>query len=199
MSYWNWLQIVLKHRQMLWVLLLVNGFGTMYGFYWYHQQLLATPWYYWPFVPDSPMASLFFTLVIAAFLFGRKWLYSEALAAVTLVKYGIWACIMIIWTAMLGGELSWQHYMLLISHGGMALQALLFIPQYSFRLKHLALVAIWTLMNDLLDYSLDIFPWLSQLLHPYLPIIATLTVSLSIMCILVFYLFVVLRPTEQRR
>ncbi|WP_245001207.1 DUF1405 domain-containing protein [Caldalkalibacillus thermarum] len=49
------------------------------------------------------------------FILGRKWKLLEAFAAVTLFKYGIWATVMIIWTGLLGGEVNWQHYMLIVS------------------------------------------------------------------------------------
>lgn len=50
------------------LLLLVNVPGTIYGYVWYWNQLKATPWYFTPFVPDSPTASLFFVFVLVAFL-----------------------------------------------------------------------------------------------------------------------------------
>src|SRR5690606_39908600 len=48
----------------------------------------------------------------------------------------------------LGGSLNWTSYMLIISHLGMAAQAVLFSNAFSFNVKHLAIVAIWTIAND---------------------------------------------------
>lgn len=52
----------------LWLLLIINTFGTIYGYIWYQYQLIETPPIFIPFVPDSPTASLFFVFVLIAFL-----------------------------------------------------------------------------------------------------------------------------------
>ncbi|MDQ0337635.1 putative membrane protein YpjA [Caldalkalibacillus uzonensis] len=199
MLWFKWLTKWLGQRSGLWTLLVINTLGTIYGYYWYKNQLAATEWYLLPFVPDSPTASLFFCFVLVAFLMGRQWRFVEAFAAVTLFKYGVWATVMIVWTGLLGGELTWQHYMLIFSHIGMAVQALLYIPYFSFKLHHLLLVATWTLTNDVLDYTLGIFPWLNYRLHPFLPQIYTFTVCLSLVGLLIFYLSVVCRGKRVAR
>ncbi|GGK24689.1 hypothetical protein GCM10010965_16840 [Caldalkalibacillus thermarum] len=188
---YTWMISWLGRRSTLWTLLVINSLGTLYGYYWYKNQLAVTDWYLLPFVPDSPTASLFFCFVLVAFILGKRWPFVEAFAAVTLVKYGVWATVMIIWTGLLGGELTWEHYMLIFSHIGMAVEALLFIPYFSFRLPHLLLVGIWTLTNDVFDYTLGIFPWLDYRLHPYLSEIYAFTVCLSLISLALFYLLVV--------
>lgn len=189
--YWRWFINWLGQKSTLWLLFFVNFIGTIYGYIWYKNQLITTEWWLWPFVPDSPTASLFLTIVIAAFLLRKKWPIIEAFAAVTLFKYGIWASVMIIWTAVLGGDLNWQHYMLLFSHLGMAFQALLYSSYFSFRLKHLSIVGLWIVSNDALDYSLGIFPWLDARLHAHLPSVALFTFSLSFISLTIFYITVV--------
>ena len=78
-------------RRFLLLLFVINLLGTLYGYYWYRYQLAQTPLPYLPFVPDSPTASLFFTIVLWLYLRRRNNPYIEAFAAVTLFKYGIWA------------------------------------------------------------------------------------------------------------
>ncbi|CDN45472.1 DUF1405 domain-containing protein [Paenibacillus sp. P22] len=94
----------LLNRRFLWLLLVVNALGTVYGYYWYKGQLEATvdagnPLWQLVFVPDSPTASLFFTLSLLYLLFppgnqgrlGRTVRVAiEGLGTVTSVKYGIW-------------------------------------------------------------------------------------------------------------
>lgn len=189
----------LGQRSTLILLFIINFIGTIYGYIWYKNQLLTTSFYLWPFVPDSPTASLFFTIVLLAFLMHKQWPLLEGFAAITLFKYGIWASVMIIWTGLLGGELVWQHYMLLFSHLGMALQALLYSSYFSFKPAHLLIVAIWTLTNDALDYGLGIFPWLDSLLHPYLKEVCLFTVSLSILSLFIFYLLVARQATREHK
>jgi uncharacterized membrane protein YpjA len=187
----NWLQKVLFERWFLVSLFVMNFLGTIYGYYWYKNQLAVTPKELLIFVPDSPTASLFFTLVLLFWLFSRHQPLLEALAAITLFKYGVWAVTMI----LLGGltsplpfvqALHWEHYMLITSHLGMALQAVLYIKHYRFRLQHLFIAASWTLLNDLLDYTLDIHPWVQPHLEPMHAIIATFTVLLSLVSISLF-------------
>ncbi|KGA97923.1 membrane protein [Alkalihalobacillus alcalophilus ATCC 27647 = CGMCC 1.3604] len=198
MIYLNWLINWLGRKRTIWLLFMTNLLGTIYGYIWYMPQLVETELWFWPFVPDSPTASLFFTITLLSFLVGKKWPLIEAFGAVTLFKYGIWAVVMIVATNFTGGTLHWTSYMLIVSHIGMAVQALFFSRYFRFKLKHLLIVALWTLTNDILDYSLGIFPWLYSGLHPYLTYIYFFTVSLSITSILVFYVLVA-RITGQHK
>ena len=56
----KWIYPILGNRSFLWLLLIINVFGTIYGYVWYKWQLVETPTIFLPFVPDSPTASLFF-------------------------------------------------------------------------------------------------------------------------------------------
>src|SRR5699024_10904534 len=82
-------------------------------------------------------------------------IYIEALALTSLFKYGLWAVVMNVLTLIVEGTLSWQGYMLIASHGAMALQGLLYIPFYKFSLKHLTVAGIILLHNDIIDYVFD--------------------------------------------
>ena len=55
---------MLRQRSVL-LFLIVNLLGTIYGFIWYGNQLKETSPIFWPFVPDSPMATLFVFVLIA--------------------------------------------------------------------------------------------------------------------------------------
>ncbi|WP_025026784.1 DUF1405 domain-containing protein [Caldalkalibacillus mannanilyticus] len=199
MFLWSYFISWLGKRSTLWLVLMINFLGTIYGYYWYKEQLLQTSWWLWPFVPDSPTASLFFCFVLIALLLHKKWPLVEAYAAVTLFKYGIWATIMILWTNQLGGKLQWEHYMLMTSHVAMAVQALLYNRYYSFKLKHVAIVALLTITNDLYDYTLGIYPTLDWRLESYLSTVYLFTFSLSILSVFLFSLLVKLRLEEKNK
>jgi uncharacterized membrane protein YpjA len=189
-----------KERWFLWTLFIINLVGTIYGFYWYQYQLEATKWYYLIFVPDSPSASLFFTGVLFLFLVKKNSPLLEALAAITLFKYGIWAVSMIIWGAVLDPvgffpSLTWEHYMLMISHFGMAVQALLYAPFFVYRYQDILIVSVWTLLNDALDYGLDIHPWLSPRVETFHNLVGWFTLLLSLFSIILFSLFLEKRKT----
>src|SRR6185437_10455837 len=144
-EYVNYLYAFLANRKILALLFIVNLLGTIYGYYWYGWQLSDTPSKFLIFVPDSPTASLFFVFVLIAFLLRRNWGLIEALAIVTLFKYGIWAVVMNILVYFVQGELDAVGYMLILSHFAMAVQGILYAPFYRFKWWHLILTAIWTL------------------------------------------------------
>ncbi|TKC19703.1 DUF1405 domain-containing protein [Robertmurraya kyonggiensis] len=185
----KWIYSILGNRSVLFMLLIVNFLGTAYGYYWYKYQLVETPPKFLAFVPDSPTASLFFLFVLVAFFLGRNWPLFEALAMVTLVKYGIWAVVMNLLVFIVSGEVDGVGLMLMISHGAMAVQGILYSPFYRFKLWHLVVTAIWTLHNDVIDYVFLMLPRY-HMLDAYIPQIGYFTFWLSMASIGVAYYFV---------
>lgn len=55
--------------------------------------------------------------------------------------------------------------MLIISHGIMAMQALLFLPQFKFTLLSLVVTIIWVFHNDVIDYVFHQYPVYGGLGH----------------------------------
>ena len=147
-----YIKLVLFNKTFMWLLFIVNLFGTIYGYIWYESQLSQTEAKFLLFVPDSPTASLFFTFALFAWLLKKNWKLIEALALITLVKYGLWAVVMNIWTYVENDYLGWMGWMLVASHFAMAVQAILYIPFYRFTWIHIIIAAIWTLHNDVIDY-----------------------------------------------
>lgn len=191
---WNVLITQLTRREILWTLFIINLLGTIYGLYWYKNQLLYIGSWLNIFVPDSPTASGFFTIVLAAYLLGKRWPVVEAFAVVTLIKYGIWAVVMIIlgayWDVQDNGGtmmdyLHWTDWMLLISHSAMAIQAVLFGKTYTYRIYHIVIVAFWTILNDVVDYTLNLHPWLPQSIVRFTTSIGWFTFCLSIVSLAV--------------
>jgi len=187
---------LLAHRSVLWFMFIVNLLGTIYGYIWYQEQLADTPTKFLIFVPDSPTASLFFTLVVAGFLLKRNWPLLEALAIVTLFKYGIWAVVMNLLVWKVTGVLDWIAWMLILSHAAMAVEGLLYAPFYRIKGWHLAIAAIWTLHNDVIDYIFHMLPRYSML-NEYIPEIGYFTFWLSILSIVITY-FLCLRQNRSQ-
>jgi len=200
MNIWGWLETLAGQRRMIVLLLVINVLGTIYGYYWYRNQLAQTPLHFLPFVPDSPTASLFFSLVLALFLLRRSNPYIEAFAAVTLFKYGIWAVAAIFagaWLAepSIGAMLRRKpvppaNWMLVFSHTGMALEALLFARYYSFHYRHLFVIAMWVFVNDFMDYVFLLHPWVHPALYPFIPQLGFFTLFLTVFSLTVFALTV---------
>ncbi|WP_261129117.1 DUF1405 domain-containing protein [Bacillus sp. Marseille-Q3570] len=182
----NTILILLRHRSVLWMLLIINILGTIYGYIWYAGQLKTTPWYFLPFVPDSPTASLFFVFVLIAFLLGRNWPLLESLAAITLFKYGIWAVAMNLLGGYVSGSLTWVNYMLIFSHLGMAIEGLLYAPLYRIKRWHIYVAGVWVIHNEMIDYLFDMEPTYS-VLDMYTTQIGYYTFWLSIVSIMIVY------------
>lgn len=144
------------------LLALVNLGGTAYGFYWYWPQLVETPWFYWPLVPDSPGSTGLFGLFLLALLAGRERPYLGALAMMANVKYGFWTPLIMAHFWISTGTATFESIHLSLSHLGMALQAVLFLPVYRPPLAAALLAFGLLLFNDYVDYAWG--------LHPFLPL-----------------------------
>lgn len=186
----EYIYAILGNRTFLWLLFFVNLLGSIYGYIWYIPQLEITEPLFLPFVPDSPTASLFFTVVLFLYLIGKRSKIMEALALITLFKYGIWAVVMNVLTWQVTGWISPQAWMLILSHAAMALQGLLYIPFYRFSATHLVLAAVWTFHNDIIDYVFMQYPIYSSL-EEYVPQIGYFTFWLSIVSVGIAYWLVV--------
>ncbi|HUC90725.1 MAG TPA: DUF1405 domain-containing protein [Paenibacillus sp.] len=201
---WLWSESVLMNRSFLWLLFISNLAGTIYGYIWYGDQLAYTldnhPLWRIVFVPDSPTASLFFTFVLLFFLFppkvetrGYLLLRSivEALAVVTLVKYGVWAVTMNAAQGAQGDPLNWQNWMLIASHTAMAVEGLLYVRFMRFGRTAAALAFGWILLNDTIDYTFEVYPWLPRVLSDNIEAVRNFTVGLSAASFLVTLLALV--------
>ncbi|MDO7905046.1 DUF1405 domain-containing protein [Paenibacillus sp. JX-17] len=190
-----WSRAFLTKRSFLWLLLICNLIGTVYGYYWYGGQLEYTLDNYAPwllvFVPDSPTASLFFTIAIGFLLFppsgrlgsGFRQII-EALAVVTSVKYGIWASAIIFAGAAQGEPLIWQDWMLVCSHTIMAVEALVYVRFFLMKPWALLVGAAWTFLNDTIDYTYGVFPFLPQPLYDHVTWIRNGTIMLTLFSVL---------------
>lgn len=153
----------LTNRYFLAFLIIANLLGTLYGYYWYMGQLEHTRWYFMPFVPDSPTASLFLVIALILMVLGRHSGLFEALAFVTLIKYGVWAVVMNIFTFIALGEVTGIGLMLCFSHGIMAIEAFLFLPFFKIKKWHILVTLIWVFHNDVIDYVYMQYPVYSML------------------------------------
>ncbi|RAK46759.1 DUF1405 domain-containing protein [Macrococcus epidermidis] len=178
----------IQNKVFLIFIILCNLLGTLYGYYWYMGQLTETKWYFIPFVPDSPTATLFLIIALTTILFKKHLPLFECLAFITLIKYGIWAVMMNIFTFIELGQVTAIGLMLCISHAIMAVQALLFFPLFKISLKHVLFTAMWVFHNDVIDYVYMQYPVYSML-NEYIQHIGYFSYWLSILCfVLLLYI-----------
>ncbi|GIO49522.1 DUF1405 domain-containing protein [Paenibacillus azoreducens] len=191
-----WSRAFLTNRFVLWLLFWCNLVGTIYGYMWYGAQMKYTlthhPIWQVIFVPDSPTASLFFTIGVFFLLYPPKSPFvkgfsflMESLAVVTSVKYGIWAVSIIFAGAVYGDHLVWQDWMLVGSHLIMVVEALLFVRFFRFGAMMLIPAAVWTFLNDIVDYTYGVFPWLPPQLNDHLLGVQYFTLSLTLFSVLI--------------
>jgi len=141
-------------------LIIVNYLGALYGFYWYRHQLAVTPFYLWPLVADSPMSAVFFAAALIFYLAGRRSVLLAVLGSATVIKYGIWAAVVIVHFWLLKGTIDFVVFMIMVSHLGMALEGIIYLRRVAYTAAAAAAVAAWLLVNDAADYLGEIHPYL---------------------------------------
>ena len=161
----NFFYKLMFNRIFLILLLIGNFIGTVYGYYWYRGQLSQTEWYFIPFVPDSPTATLLLCISILLLLLNKKSGLIDALAFTTLIKYGVWAVVMNFITFIEIGTVTNIGLMLIASHGIMAIQAFLFLPHFEVKTWHIYVTAFWLFHNDVIDYVYRQYPVYGNLQH----------------------------------
>lgn len=152
-------QYTLYQRSWLMMLLICNILGMIYGYIWYGEQLSHTPWQFKIFVPDSPTAILFLVISISLILIQKQNSVIDALAFVTLFKYGIWAVIMNILFIIEQGDITVNGLVLMFSHSIMAVQAIYFYPRFKRSMIGISVAMTWVFLNDYIDYFHLQFPY----------------------------------------
>lgn len=152
-------------RWFLLALVAVNAAGTVWGFVWYWDQLVATPWYFLIFVPDSPGHAALFAVYIWWLAAGRTeslgpWQRFLAWAGVLgVIKYGLWTTLVISQFLLAQGSAPGiEDWMLYFSHGGMAIQGLVYMRRLPRVALSAALTVLWLTVNDFFDYVLYTHP-----------------------------------------
>jgi uncharacterized membrane protein YpjA len=146
-------------RPFFYILLAINLYAAIYGFWWYRHQFAETPYILWPFVPNSPIPVLYFFFVLIFLLRGKRSPLLEGLAYFGLIKHGLWT-VAIITVYQLTGRIYPENFMLWGGHLAMAIQAVLFWTYYGLPLTFpiASIIAGWYFFNDYLDYVVGIYP-----------------------------------------
>ncbi|WP_290813356.1 DUF1405 domain-containing protein [Halovivax sp.] len=160
----RWLAPVPKRLEDLglglaWVIVAVNLAGTAFGFWYYRFQFAGTPTVMWPFVPDSPVATLLFALAVAAWKLGRELPWLTALAFFGNIILGLWTPFTLL--AFL------EHYaaqgihpamyaFLFFSHLAMVVQAFVLHRISDFPVWAVAVALAWYGVDLLVDYFVPV-------------------------------------------
>lgn len=163
-------------------LIVVNLLGSVYGYYWYSGQLEATPVPLWLFTFDSPLSTTLFALALIGVLMGKESKLLQLVAYTGVIKFGIWASVVILDFWLAGGAPTAIVTFLLLSHIGMAMEGWVFIRHLDVPVWNVVFLALWFITGDYLDYVIGIHPYLY---YPGQFMVAAITaVALSIILLI---------------
>ena len=162
--------LVYGDRRLLAVIILINIVGSTFGLYYYWDQLMVTPWYYWLFVPDCPLYTFFMIFALAFIAFGKRHDTFNVVTAVGLAMYGTWTMLVLLYFSELyfAPENAFMSVGLWVSHCGMALESVLLLPYIKKVGAFSWLIAsAWFLVQTFFDYFIPFtYNGLTMRLHP---------------------------------
>ena len=146
---------ILFRRKTLFLIVLTNLLGTLFGFYYYSDQLLTTDPLLWIFVPASPIATLLFAASIYLNVKDRGLPLLDSLAFISNFKYGLWTvfCLSYYSEIFFTGNSVGLYSFMLVSHFAMAIQAFLLFKWRNNGWKALGGTFLSYLFNDFIDYT----------------------------------------------
>jgi uncharacterized membrane protein YpjA len=146
---------ILFRRKTLFLIVLTNLLGTLFGFYYYSDQLLTTDPLLWIFVPASPIATLLFAASIYLNVKDRGLPLLDSLAFISNFKYGLWTvfCLSYYSEIFFTGNSIGLYSFMLVSHFAMAIQAFLLFKWENIGWRVLFVAFLWYLFNDFIDYT----------------------------------------------
>ena len=140
-----------------WLVVAINLVGTAFGFWYYSGQFAETTATLWPWVPDSPLATLFIALALACWKLGREQPWLTALAFFGNIVLGLWTPYTLLAFADSYTYLSPAMYNFLFwSHLAMVVQALVLYRISDFPVWAVAVAASWYWSNLLVDYFVPV-------------------------------------------
>lgn len=146
---------IIKKPSFLLMLFFINLIGSVYGFYWYRQQVSETPGILKVFVPDSPTASLLFTLALLMIIIKKPKPFMTLVACGWLIKYGLWAVIINTHFLLMGGDYTFTNFHLTLSHLGMAAEGFLFLNKSEFNINHILTLTALMLISDIVEITVN--------------------------------------------
>ncbi|WP_152042872.1 DUF1405 domain-containing protein [Salinigranum salinum] len=154
------------------LVVVTNLVGTAFGFWYYGFQFSIEPVVMWPFVPDSPVATLFIALAFGAWYLGRSNEYLNALAFFGCLKLGAWTPFVLL---AFREDFSYLHpamyNFLFWSHLAMVVEAFVIHRFSGFPIRAVLVAVVWYGFNDLVDYFVPLVGGPHHTLIPAEPIV----------------------------
>lgn len=164
------IDLVYGDKRILALVIIINIIGSLFGLYYYWDQLMMTPWYYWIFVPDCPLYTFFMIFALLFIAMGKRFDTFNTITAVGLAMYGTWTMIILLYFSevFFAPQNALMSVGLWVSHCGMALESVLLLP-YIKRSGPVswAIAGAWFLAQDYFDYFVPFtYAGLPMRLHP---------------------------------
>ncbi len=139
---------------------LVNFAGTGFGFYYYRTMFGMFPEWLWVFIPDSPLATLFFGVSLLMIYRGVRADVFYVVAMAQSVKYGFWTMFVILYFSeyFLAPWNRGYYVLMFVLHFGMVIQPALVIHRVRVSKREVLAGAVWLGVNDFVDYVVGTNP-----------------------------------------
>ena len=144
--------------RLVWLVVTINVAGTGFGFWYYRHQFSAEPAVMWPFVPDSPMATLLIAAAFAAWRLGYELPWLTALAFFGNVILGLWTpyTLLVFHETYTVQTHPLMYQFLLWSHLAMVAQALVLHRITDFPVWAVAVAACWYAVDLIVDFFVPV-------------------------------------------
>ncbi|MDQ2050469.1 DUF1405 domain-containing protein [Natronolimnohabitans sp. A-GB9] len=155
-----------------WLVVAINLAGTVFGFWYYRQQLLDTAMVMWPWIPDSPMATLLIAVAIAAWKLGYELPWLTALAFFGNVILGLWTpyTLLVFHETYATQTHPLMYQFLFWSHLAMVVQAFVLHRITDFPVWGVAVAAVWYTSNLIVDYFVPVLEGPHGVHHTTIPV-----------------------------
>jgi uncharacterized membrane protein YpjA len=132
----------------------INIAGTAFGFYYYRNMFALFPAKLWIFIPDSPLATLFFAFSLFLIYLKKRVDAFYLVAMAQSMKYGFWTMFVILYFSdyFLAPYHRYYYYLMFVLHFGMLIQPALILHKVRITRRELAIATAWLALNDYFDY-----------------------------------------------
>lgn len=179
-----------RYELLVYLVIVANILGTVTGYYYYKEQLLASPLRFWIFISDCPNYTLLFALSLSLLLLNKKHNLFNFIVAIGTAKYGFWTMFAILFYSghFLSPEYRLLYILLFFLHFGMMVEPVLILHKIEARGSYVIIALFWFLLNDSFDYILATHPWLPNSLAKLNIVAAVTTISTIVFTYIIYYL-----------
>lgn len=163
LAHWT-LDTIVHWPLIFWICVIINLVGTILGaIFWYGAMLMSSPWWSLPFIPDCPLAALLGTIALFGIRSQKRWSFFYTLTAFACMKYGVWTILFWIRQWVGSGEITTIGFVLFVSHIGLFVEGLLFVPFSGIIPLYQRLLIIgWFGLSVYIDYGLGYDPGMAS-------------------------------------